>query len=263
MRKQMRFIVFALLVLTLNNTTYAADVYVEKRHQIHIDGDIREGDAERLASLLSGARIVTSVNVKSMGGNVQEAIKIASLIQGVQADVRIKPGELCASACFFIFIAGTYREASFFTGEQGTLPSEEMRRKGYHYVGIHRPYLSSQDETTASSIDKQRQIMRGVDAYLKQRAVPQYLIDEMMSRPSNDIYWLRKKDIEAIGQYEAGYEEVLIKQCGYSRNNAEWSDERLDQFLNCEFDTRERELFPIQRKFIEKLRTGWRPWGKR
>ena len=32
----------------------AADIYVERGHQVHIDGEIRTGDAERVASLISG-----------------------------------------------------------------------------------------------------------------------------------------------------------------------------------------------------------------
>ena len=185
----------------------AADIYVEKGYQVHIDGEIRTGDAERVASLIGDMRFVGSFEVKSLGGNLEEALKISSLIDGTSASFRIKRGELCVSACFFMFIAGRERAASAFLGEEGQSPSPKMLARGSYYVGIHRPYLASKGEVNETSVDKQENLMQTVREYLRKKQVPQYLVDEMMGRASNRIYWLNDKDVDLLGDYSPGYEQ--------------------------------------------------------
>ena len=243
----------------------AADIYVERGHQVHIDGEIRTGDAERVASLISGMKIVGSFIVKSPGGNVEEALRISSLIDGTNARFNIKKGELCMSACFFMFIAGKERFASAFHGEEGQSPTSAMLARGFRYVGIHRPYLASNQEVKAASADKQEALMQASREYLRKRQVPQYLVDEMMGRASNQIYWLREKDLDLLGNYSPEYEEVLIKECGYNKvaRLESWTNTRRDDFDNCSFNVWEREYLPLQGSYIKRLATGWRPWGKR
>ena len=242
----------------------AADIYVEKRVEVHIDGEIRTGDAERIASLINGMRIVSSFNVNSPGGNVEEALRISCLIDGTNAAFRIKRGGICMSACFFMFIAGKERFASAFRGEEGQSPTSEKLARGYRYVGIHRPYLASKGEVTAASADKQEALMQVVRDYLRKKQVPQYLVDEMMGRASNQIYWLREKDTDLLGDYSPGYEEVLIKECGYNKNAQidSWTNDRINQFNNCSNDVWFREYLPLQDSYIKRLATGWRPWAK-
>ena len=243
----------------------AADIYVEKRIEVHIDGEIRTGDAERVASLISGMKRVVSFDVKSPGGNVEEALRISSLIDVTNARFYIKKGELCMSACFFMFIAGKHRYATPFFGEEGQSPTSEERARGHGYVGIHRPHLASKQETKAVSADKQEALMQVSREYLRKRQVPQYLVDEMMGRASNQIYWLREKDLDLLGDYSSGYEEVLIKECGYNKvaEFKSWTKTRRDDFNKCSFDVWEWEYFPLQGRYIERLSTGWRPWVKR
>jgi hypothetical protein len=210
-------------------------------------------------------RSVVAFFVKSPGGNIEESLRIASLIEGTSADFRIKRGELCASSCFFMFIAGQSRSAIGFHGEEGQNPSPASRAKGFYYVGIHRPYLASKDEVKAASADKQEALMQAVREYLRKKQVPQYLVDEMMGRASNQVYWLREKDVDLLGDYSPGYEEVLIKECGYNKTARleSWSDTRREQFDNCLIDVWNREYRPSQIRYIKRLATGWRPWGKR
>lgn len=247
------------LIITFIGNATAADVYVERKYQIHIDGTIRSGDAERVAKLLTQMNVVSTFRVKSPGGSVLEAIKIASLINGLKASLVIKKGEVCASSCFFLFINGYHRFAMPFRTPEAM---QAGRGKGYMYVGIHRPYLSSEDEVYATSVEKQAQLMAEVKTYLRDRSVPEYLISEMMSRPSNEIYWLQEKDLDAIGEHDAGVEEVLIKECKYSRDDWKLSDAEVDQKFECYSDVFDRVFQPQQYAFIAKLKTGWRPWKK-
>ena len=254
-------IVFSIFLLPV----LAADIYVED-YKVHIEGVIRDGDAERVASLVSGMRIVSSFNVNTLGGNVDEALKIASLIEGTSARFVIKKGGICASSCFFMFISSQDRSAIPFYGEEGQNPSAENRAKGYYYVGIHRPYLASKDEVTAASADKQEALMQVIRDYLRKKQVPQYLVDEMMGRSSNQIYWLREKDLDLLGDYSPGLEEVLIKKCGYNKTvkySISMTNTQLNELYDCISEVRQREYLPSQTKYIKRLATGWRPWGKR
>lgn len=243
----------------------AADIYSEKGHEVHIDGEIRIGDAERVASLIGGMQGVSGFNVKSPGGNVEEALRIAALIDGTSTRFFIKKGEICASSCFFMFIAGQYKYATAFFVEEGQNPSPKDRARGFSYVGIHRPYLASMDEVKATSADKQELLMQTVREYLRKKQVPQYLVDEMMGRASNQIYWLSDKDLDLLGNYSPGFEEVLIKECGYNKvaQWESWTDTRSDEFNECEFRVWHREYRPLQGGYIKRLATGWRPWGER
>ena len=62
--------------------------------------------------------------------------------------------------------------------------------------------------------------MRKVTSYLEYHIVPRRIIDLMMSRPSNDIYWLTDGDIDELGNFPPALEELYITKCGYSRNPA-------------------------------------------
>jgi len=59
--------------------------------------------------------------------------------------------------------------------------------------------------------------MRQVQNYLESQMVSRRLIDLLMSRPSNDIYWMTDDDFEELGEYRPEVEEFLIKRCGYVR----------------------------------------------
>jgi hypothetical protein len=259
----MKWFIFCILGMCFL-PAFAADIYVEKNHQIHIDGEIRPGDAERVATLLSRMRVVGYFYVKSLGGNIEESMRIARLIEGVHARFVVKRGELCASSCFFMFIAGKERYADAFRGEDGQPPPPDKRAKGFSYVGIHRPYFASNEELKAESADKQEVLMQAVRDYLRKKQIPQYLVDEMMGRASNQIYWLREKDLDLLGVFPPGYEEVLIKKCGYNKLEQQnfWSDKRQVEFNDCIFDVWEQEYLPLQTAYIKRLATGWRPWGK-
>jgi len=243
--------------------TLAADVYVEK-HNLNLSGEIRSGDAERMASLIAQEKGIGKFYVNSLGGDFLEAMRMADLVRGLHVAVQVAKGGSCVSACFFPFLEG-YERTAFWANEDGMLPPQAKREQFIGVVGIHRPYLKSPTGDVAST-QRQEDMMRKVRSYLMSKTLPQHLIDEMMARPSNDIYWLRERDLELVGQYSPGVEEALVSKCGYKRFNQSfnenWSKERRDELDNCTFDYWEEHFFPLQRQFIAKLHTGWRPWKK-
>ena len=245
---------------------HAADIYIEK-FTVNLIGDIRSGDAERLASLIASDREkkVFRLIINSNGGDLQEAMRIKDLVNGLHIGVRVAKGGYCISACFFIFLEGYQRHASWGL-DDGTLFPKEKRDQLMGVVGIHRPYLKSPTGDVMGT-KKQQDLMRSVRDYLAAKVVPQHLIDEMMARPSNDVYWLKEKDLNLLGELSPGDEEALIARCGYKRFRAiygeKWSDEKRILLEDCMFDYHDEQYLPIQLQYIMKLRTGWRPWLKK
>lgn len=242
----------------------AADVYVEK-YAINLAGEIRAGDAERIAGLVAQEKAVLRLIINSPGGDLVEAMRIKDIVKGLHIDVQVAKGGYCVSACFFIFIEGYNRRATA-AKDDGTLRPQEKRARWAGVVGIHRPYFKSPGGDIAG-VKKQEDVMRSVKGYLTNKGIPQHLIDEMMARPSNDVYWLRDNDLNLLGEFSAGDEEAVISRCGYKRFDARyqenWSDDREEQLNICTFDYWQGQYFPSQLQYIAKLRTGWRSWSNK
>jgi hypothetical protein len=84
-----------------------------------VSGEIREGDARRLARALEDAgrdrHGTKRLYLESEGGLVTEALKMADVIHEVGVTTIVRKDAMCASACASVlFVAGKYR-----TVEQG------------------------------------------------------------------------------------------------------------------------------------------------
>lgn len=189
-----------------------------------LSGEIKTGDAKKLLAMLLDPKspYFSGVIVNSPGGSVDEAIKIAKLVKSLYTPVSVDPNGYCASACFFIFLAGSGRSASpaelMGTAER-RVQDESLRKHGLPptpgSVGLHRPFLTRIDGLN----NKQSDGMRFVASYLEGELLPRRLIDLMMSKPSNDIYWLKDDDLAGLGDYPPEQEEYFIQKCGYDRNH--------------------------------------------
>lgn len=246
-----------------------------------LSGEIQKGDAEKLAKILVLSHpFVTHLYLDSLGGDVEEALRIASLAKALHLTTVVASGGTCASACFFIFLAGDSRTAL------GAIDGR-MKKSSFGYIGLHRPHLKSDPAKKSGSKDaetRQHEVMKKTGTYLRDEDVPQRLIDLMMSRPSNDIYWMTQDDIDQLGSFSPGYEELLISRCGYNGNMIQdgvtamvMARQRGDSALAAREEERlkasaralghcEASAFPdlMQESFTntERLRNGWRPWLK-
>jgi hypothetical protein len=89
---------------------------------------------------------------------------------------------MCASACFFIYVAGIYRSSL-----NGVL-------------GIHRPYLSDADLKAISAdqaMESSTQIRTIVETYLREMGVPSKYAELMFSNSGDQMYWIDRADFEA------------------------------------------------------------------
>ena len=213
----MRGLIFRLLAAiwlpSLVAPAGAAEIKISDYHVIILEGTIVPGDYDKLRKLIeescpskSWSRTCPSnIYLASAGGSLTEAMKMGRLIRALRLatqvpvdvpdDLRqriVRPlklqdpinNYLCASACFFISIAGIDRYSSL----------------GKSILGIHRPYMSNTDLKTLSAkqaMASAAQVRTVIDAYLKEMGVPSKYADLMFSIPKDQVQWINEADFEA------------------------------------------------------------------
>jgi hypothetical protein len=93
---------------------------------------------------------------------------------------------MCASACFFVFVGGIYKNTAF--------PSLSP------ILGIHRPYLASErlNELSGSQVLAASSLTRtALENYLKEMDVPTKYMNKMFSVPKDQILWISDEDFDA------------------------------------------------------------------
>jgi hypothetical protein len=263
-------IVSGLASLLISAQCLSAEFDVSEFGTISLFGEIKSGDAERAVDAILSIKPISKNNyilpsrlvVNSKGGDILESLKIASIARSAHLDVVVQPEKngLCASSCFFIYIAGQGRSASGIDYIQ-----ENGRSRSLGPLGVHRPYYNS-IQGGPDFAKKQEDLMKAIAEMLHQEQVPQTLIDKMMSHASNDIYWLDSQEIYTLGSYRAGIEEELIRKCNYnSKNERQMSAREYIKDVQhgtqaCIRDYLNKTYSPIRNDVFNKMRGGWRPW---
>jgi hypothetical protein len=200
-----RFAFVAVFSLTVPQGGIGAQITRSWGTAITIEGPIEPGDCQKIVDLLrkEGARIVF---LASPGGSLSEAMAIGRLVRTLKLSTDV-PGYMdtevpehadrehakkiaklyhvidfdhnfmCASACFFIFIAGIERY------NQGTHP----------LLGVHKPYLLDSELNNMSddqALSYSKNIRQVVDSYLREMGVSHKYSDVMFSIPANKIRWI-------------------------------------------------------------------------
>jgi hypothetical protein len=270
----------SILATPPDNGNFSSTPEVNKNNSyLLLSGEIQKGDAEKLANVLVLSHpFGTQLYLDSPGGDVEESLQIAALVKALHVNTVVAGGGTCASACFFIFLAGDSHVAPG-TGDG------RLVRSSFGYLGLHRPHLKLGPAKEGGSKDaeaRQHDVMQKISTYLRNEDVPQRLIDLMMSRSSNEIYWMTQDDIDQLGSFSPSLEELLISRCGYSRNmiqdgatamvmarqkgdsvGAVREKERLKASAEA-LGQCEASAFPdlMQESFknTKRLKKGWRPW---
>src|ERR1700693_845129 len=142
--------------------------YVGPVGPLVMSGEIIPGDYDRLLSKIlddpSRFLAQNKLILASDGGDMSEAIKIATLVRSLFAAVVVGPlTGRCVSACFFIYAAAAQREAD-----------------GERLIGINRSYLAAEPQAVAPRTGAEildGKSARQVRAFLEDNAVPSYLIE--------------------------------------------------------------------------------------
>jgi hypothetical protein len=122
-----------------------------------------------------------NVVLNSLGGDVEAALAMGHILRDHEATVIIQPNGQCVSACVFLLAGGISRHV--------------LGR-----VGIHRPYLPNDKETTALG-QRQRYERFGkvINTYLEAMNVPTELYERMLRIAPEKVHWLTKTELQAYG----------------------------------------------------------------
>lgn len=182
------------------------DQFVGPVGPLVFSGEIEPGDYDALlAKILADEDRFLAQNkliLASDGGDVAEALKIAQLVKSLYAEVVVGPlTGRCVSACFFIYAAAGHRLAD-----------------GERLIGINRPYLATPGAPSTAPADAliaESGPLAQVRGFLKDNAVPGYLVDEMLRHGSDDAYWLSADDLKNLGYRAPWFNQYLRAKCSW------------------------------------------------
>lgn len=266
----LRWVLMLLLALTgiarCGPAVHAADITVIPHpgsrsggEIIRYVGPIEPADVRTLAYLIQTHPKALGVDLDSDGGSVQAAIRAGELVRLARLQTDVPRGARCASACFFIWLNGSFRVAGY-AGSRTHGP-----------VGLHRPYLA-RPENSESSLQAQSNLQGAVIEYLERHSIPRRLIDLMMTRSSAQVYWLDVDDFEDLGDQSADLQELYMASCGRIHIpaiqkrilQAESAGDsatatRLNRAIGAFYDCTAELDWNAREALVNQLRAGWLP----
>jgi hypothetical protein len=171
-----------------------------------LEGIIETGDFERFKNIVVNSGHVREIYLASPGGNLAEAVKIGLLVRHLNLSTVVPSKQLthndrtvalarhglkdnkdytCASACFFIFVAGIYRS----TDDHGAA-----------ILGLHAPTLLASaaaklaPEQANLAIDRTRKVIAD---YFGVMGVPMKYTEEINSVPKTRMRWIRNDEFQS------------------------------------------------------------------
>jgi hypothetical protein len=181
-----------------------------------LEGKIEAGDYDNFLRLLNlinedCGSCARRLYLESPGGSLIEAMKIGRLVRALHWETIIpspitnpyvrpekiyenyqikdpKSNHICASACFFIFVGGTYRSSDDVDVDDNVI------------LGIHRPYLTDKELMAQSgdqAIASASRVRDVVEGYLKEMGVPSKYAELMFSIPKDEVRWIDSAEFHA------------------------------------------------------------------
>ncbi len=206
----------------------AAEIRIDSSSTIFtgavLEGKIEPGDFQKFRDFVLNNSVV-QIYLASPGGNLGEAMKIGILIRllklstvvptkpltnqsfhSIVAEHDIKDARSdykCASACFFLFVAGIHRS------------SDDLEPA---VLGIHRPFI---EDNELKRLDRQQAISAEertrttVVRYLQAMDVPPKYAEDMYSVPKDMIQWIRQDEFESdFNGFIPGLRTFVDAKCG-------------------------------------------------
>jgi len=168
-----------------------------------LEGIIEAGDFDKFKNFKLTNQRVTEIYLASPGGDLADAMEIGLLVRSLKLSTVVpsksltnqehglaaarhnlkdpKTNYMCASACFFIFVAGVHRRAD---------------DRGPPILGIHKPLLAEHKLTKLNleqATEADNRTRTSVEDYLKPMDVPPKYAENMYSVPRGRIRWIRSQ----------------------------------------------------------------------
>ena len=179
----------ALAVVTCIGTAGIADAatFAQTGSGIRMTGDIKQGDAEQLRSLLGrldkAGVVIAQVTLDSPGGDSRNAVEMADMIREKGFRTVVGAAGYCASACVTMF-AGGLKRAVFSDSILG-VHSARMVVKDANGNDV---LVDNKDAVTAT-VELARK--------MKKLGAPASVVGKMLSTPGASIAWLDAADLAA------------------------------------------------------------------
>lgn len=173
---------------------------------IRLDGEIRPGDADRLASLLRDEVAIPCLaagycpfsavlSLESPGGSLDEALQLARLVREYQLITYLPEASSCNSACVFVFLAG-------YTDYENLFHIRRFAHDGAQ-LGIHRPSIDlDQPSYTGQTVERIIELMDEVKAEAVRQFVnarmPLALLEQMYATPPDRMYTLSPAELSMV-----------------------------------------------------------------
>lgn len=149
-----------------------------------LEGDITEGDADRVIRLLQDTRPAPEwLVLQSPGGVVSDALQIGRFIRETGIHTRMLAGEYCYSACPYILMGGVERDV------------DEAAQ-----VGVHQHYFGESTILPASFAVEDIQAGQGeVMLYLDEMGIDPLIMVPALTTPPDEIYVLLPEELREFG----------------------------------------------------------------
>lgn len=149
--------------------------------QWRLEGEIAPGDADRLIPQIDRAEPpVETLLLQSPGGSVQDALALGRHLRDKGIATTVLAGEICYSACPYLFAGGTTR-----TAEPGAS------------IGVHQHSFGENTFLPAfTAIDDIQRGQAEVMAYLDDMGLDVRLMRHALATPAAEIYLLLPEELE-------------------------------------------------------------------
>jgi hypothetical protein len=175
---------------------------------LNFKGEIVPGDAEALQhAILTASQPVMALEINSPGGNPFEALRMSDVINKYFVSLFAGNGSAanpnegrCASACALIFLTADQRAGSDVYLHRPTFPRAMFRSMSAQ--SAHAAYESA---------------VNRLQGGLRQRGVPETIIEQMMDIPSEDA-----RRLEQYPTNSPWMDEWIAAKCGVGDENAQY-----------------------------------------
>jgi len=110
-------LLFSSVVEHASAATWKSSTTKDGRIVVSLSGEITEGDTEAFKAALKApndaGKLVTSLRLNSVGGNLLEGVKLSETVRFAKVATNVGQGATCASACFLVFAAGETKFANY------------------------------------------------------------------------------------------------------------------------------------------------------
>jgi hypothetical protein len=182
-----------LLLLTLAfPLSHAAEFTLHESNAIVMDGEIVAGDSAKLYQLLSTGKTNGVIALQSLGGDVSEALLLATMISTYRMSTIVSTG--CYSACSFVFMSAS-KKFIYDTGEVGThVPHLKLANDVYEEQARSATWWSLYGLIRGSGLDDKQ---------------AKHFLDKTYVTSYKDLYIINKKNAAEFGVV---FKEKLVEE---------------------------------------------------